>query len=210
MWPAVAVTCVLLSWRQVVFREDGQEGCGKTAAGSWQPEGDFPHTRERDHQRWTRMCTHTHAHIHYSPSLQCHFTVFTQVLTLCLSVTGTTTKEITSNIIRSVNWTTVATTSPRDLSLIPYNSWWSTTQVAHINTKIWTKTHLLFPRASLSKKKKMLVSTLFCSPVVQALAAQMKYTILTKFNNLVVTIFFYIFHSATLSGRAVLFNPVLQ
>lgn len=57
-----------------------------------------------------------------------------QVLTLFLSVTGTTTRENTLSITRSANWTTVATTSPQDHSLTPSSSWWSTTQVTHINT----------------------------------------------------------------------------
>lgn len=60
MRDAVELTCVPLSWWQVVFREDGEERCGATAAGPWQPERNFPDTRERDHQGWTQ--THTHVH----------------------------------------------------------------------------------------------------------------------------------------------------
>lgn len=58
MCAVAVVTCVLLSWWQVVFWKDGEEGCRETAFGQWQPEGDVPHTRERDHQGWIGR-THT-------------------------------------------------------------------------------------------------------------------------------------------------------
>lgn len=65
--------------------------------------------------------------------------VFLQVLTLCLSVTGTTPRESTSSIIRSANWTMAGTTSPQDHSLTPCSSWWSITQVKHVNTHTSTR-----------------------------------------------------------------------
>lgn len=79
----------------------------------------------------TLICTvisnsfHTSIHVeaHTWRHQRDHFTLFTQVLTLCLSVTGMTTKGTTSSIIRFANSTTVATTSPRGPSLTLYSSW---------------------------------------------------------------------------------------
>ncbi len=68
---AAVVTHVLLLWWQVVFWEDGEEGCRETASRPWQPEGNFPHTRERDHQGWIGN-THTHKHTQSHTCTQAH------------------------------------------------------------------------------------------------------------------------------------------
>lgn len=71
----------------------------------------------------TSVEPHIHVEAHTWRHQRDHFTLFTQVLTLCLSVTGMTTRGTTSSIIRFANSTTVATTSPRGPSLTLYSSW---------------------------------------------------------------------------------------